>query len=250
VLVACGYAAHRRAMASGSQVFVLVHGAWHGGWCWSRVAALLRARGHRVFTPTQTGLGERAHLMSRDITFETFTQDVAGVLEAEELEDVVLVGHSFGGIAISGLVDRMPERVRRLVYLDARILENGQSPMDGSPLAEERRRVAEAASGGLFLPAPAPAAFGVPEGPDADWLRRRMTPHPFSVFCSTLSLAGPVGNGRPCTYLFCNDPVYAPLEQSRRWAQGRPGWQWAEIATGHDAMVTAPAALARMLEQE
>src|SRR5579875_3323603 len=104
-------------MADAQRTFVLVHGAWHGGWCWSRVAAILRGRGHRVFTPTQTGLGERAHLLSRDITFDTFVQDVVGVFEAEELEDVVLVGHSFGGSSISGVVDRMPERVRRLVYL-------------------------------------------------------------------------------------------------------------------------------------
>ena len=234
---------------SEARTFVLVHGAWHGGWCWSRVAALLRARGHRVFTPTQTGLGERAHLLSRDITFATFVQDIMGVFEAEELDDVVLVGHSFGGSSISGVADRVPERVRRLVYLDARILENGESPMDGSALAGERRKLAEE-SGGLSLPAPPPAAFGVPEGPDADWLARRMTPHPFSVFCSSLALDHPVGNGRPCTYLCCTDPIYGPLESSRRWAKGRPGWAWQEIATGHDAMVTAPDQLARMLEQE
>ena len=236
-------------MASEPRVFVLVHGAWHGGWCWARVAPLLRARGHRVFTPTQTGLGERAHLLSRDITFETFVQDVVGVMEAEELDDVVLVGHSFGGSSISGVVDRMPERVRRLVYLDARILENGASPSDDSALAAERRRLAEA-SGGLSVPVPPPSAFGVPDGPDADWVARRMTPHPYSVFHSSLRLEHPVGNGRPCTYLCCTDPIYVPLEPSRRWAKGRPGWLWREIATGHDAMVTAPEILARMLEEE
>src|SRR6202162_6625093 len=85
-----------------AQTFVLVHGAWHGGWCWSRVADRLRTAGHQVFTPTQTGLGERKHLLSRDITLDTFTRDIANVIETEELSDIILVGHSFGGNAISG----------------------------------------------------------------------------------------------------------------------------------------------------
>ena len=98
-----------------AQTFVLVHGAWHGGWCWSRVADRLRLAGHQVFTPTQTGLGERKHLLSREITLDTFTRDIANVIEAEELSNVVLVGHSFGGLAISGVADAMPDRLRHLV---------------------------------------------------------------------------------------------------------------------------------------
>src|SRR6202163_696893 len=102
-----------------AQTFVLVHGAWHGGWCWSRVADRLRAAGHQVFTPTQTGLGERRHLLSQDITLDTFIKDIVNVIEAEELSNVILVGHSFGGWAITGRANAMPDKVRHLVYLDS-----------------------------------------------------------------------------------------------------------------------------------
>src|SRR5215831_14186711 len=97
--------------------FVLVHGAWHGGWCWRSVADSLRSKGHRVFTPTQTGLGERRHLLSGDITLDTFVEDLTNLIEMEELQNIVLVGHSFGGVVVSGVTDRMPERVGQLVCL-------------------------------------------------------------------------------------------------------------------------------------
>lgn len=231
------------------QTFVLVHGAWHGGWCWNRVADRLRAEGHRVFTPTCTGLGERKHLVSRDVTLDTFTADVANVIEAEELSDVVLVGHSFGGSPVSGVADRMRERIRHLVYLDALIVEPGRAPFDSLPaeVVAGRRRAAQDSSGGVSLPNPPPSAFGVPDGPDAGWVRRRLTPHPISTYESQLGIAGPTGNGLPRTYVHCTNPVYAPLQASRDWVKAQPGWRWQEIATGHDAMVTAPDELARML---
>jgi pimeloyl-ACP methyl ester carboxylesterase len=116
-----------------AQTFVLVHGAWHGGWCWSRVADRLRSAGHLVFTPTQTGLGDRKHLLSKDITLDTFTKDIANLIEAEELSNIVLVGHSFGGLAISGVADAMPDRIRHLVYLDSLIVEGGKKPFDILP---------------------------------------------------------------------------------------------------------------------
>ena len=125
---------------------VLVHGAWHGGWCWSRVADRLRSAGHRVFTPTQTGMGERRHLLSKDITLDTFTADIVNAIEAEELSDIILVGHSFGGNAISGVADTIPGRIRHLVYLDSLMVEGGKAPFDtlrrrmSSPPAARPRR--------------------------------------------------------------------------------------------------------------
>src|SRR5260221_1599406 len=138
-----------------AQTFVLVHGAWHGGWCWSRVADRLRAAGHEVFTPTQTGLGERKHLLSKDITLDTFTGDIVNVIEVEELSSVVLVGHSFGGLAISGVADAMPDRIRHLVYLDSLMAEGGRSPFYSLPpdVVAARRRTAEETSGGARPPA-------------------------------------------------------------------------------------------------
>src|SRR5262249_37605119 len=113
--------------------FVLVHGAWHGSWCWKRVREALRARGHVVFTPTLTGVGERPHLLAPDINLDTHIEDVANLIRLEELTDVVLCGHSYGGCVIGGVVDRVPERIGALVYLDAFILENGQSLHDTLP---------------------------------------------------------------------------------------------------------------------
>jgi pimeloyl-ACP methyl ester carboxylesterase len=233
------------------KTYVLLHGAWHGGWCWRHTAAALRARGHQVLTPTQTGLGERRHLLSAGITLETFINDLTGLLEAEELEDVVLVGHSFGGLAISGAADRMPQRIRHLVYLDAMVLQPGESPFGVLPdavVAKRRALVAEQ-GGGLFIPTPPVSAFGVAEDhPLAPWLRRRLTPHPAGTYQSALPLHNPVGNGLPRSYIACTAPDYAPLAAIRGWVRQQPDWQWLELATGHDAMVTAPEALAAMLD--
>jgi pimeloyl-ACP methyl ester carboxylesterase len=233
------------------KTFVLVHGAWHGSWCWRAVAAGLRERGHTVHTPTQTGLGERAHLISKSITLDTFVDDIANVIKYEELDDIVLVGHSFGGSSISGVADRMPERIRRLVYLDSSILENGQSPFSRLPkdIVEARTKLAETSSGGLSIPPPPASAFGVTDPAQAKWLEARLTPHPFSTFASPLNLAHKVGNGRPATYIVCADPVYAPLQSSRDWVR-KNGMTVREIRAGHDAMVVAPEALTEMLMAE
>ena len=228
--------------------FVLLHGAFHGGWCWPRVAAPLRAAGHRVFTPTQTGLGERAHLLSPAITLDTFTQDLVAVLEAEELTQAVLVGHSFGGCAVTGAADRAPGRIRQLIYLDSNIPRDGRTPLDlGTAESAALRRRLAAESGGLSVAPPDPGEYAVPPGPDADWLRRRMTPHPFGTFNSALRLSAPPGNGLPRTYVACTAPAYAPLAGHRDWVRAQPGWDWRDLAAGHDAMVTAPGLLADLL---
>jgi pimeloyl-ACP methyl ester carboxylesterase len=237
-----------------AKTFVLVHGAWHGGWCWRDVARALRAAGHTVFAPTQTGLGERRHLLSGAVGLEVFALDVANLLEAEELTDVILVGHSFGGVTVTAVADRLPDRLRRLVYLDAGVLHSGESVFAAYPadLVAARRAAAAASPGGLTIPPPPPAAFGVPDGPCAAWVARRMTPHPIATYEQPLELRNPViGNGLPCTYVVCVDPVYAPLEVYRQRvrgfiAEGLP-WSWRELATGHNAMVLAPEALAEVL---
>jgi pimeloyl-ACP methyl ester carboxylesterase len=229
--------------------YVLVHGAWHGGWCWSRVAERLRGDGHVVFAPTCTGLGERAHLMSRDITLDTFTQDVAAVIDAEELSDIVLVGHSFGGLAISGVAERMPERIRHLVYLDALLVGPGQRPFDiiAPDVVARRIKAAEESSGGLSLPPQSPESFGVTSEADIAWLKRRLTPHPLTTYASPLNIDNPIGNGLPRTYIACTEPAYTFLDQVKARVRGEEGFRWIEIATGHDAMVTAPDELARIL---
>lgn len=229
------------------RTFVLVHGAWHGGWCWREVRAVLEAAGHRVFTPTQTGLGERSHLMSREITLQTFTDDIANVLLFEDLHDVVLAGHSFGGLAISGVADRMPERLKHLIYLDSMLVDGGQSPFDtlAPEVVEGRIKAAAEASGGLSLPPSTYKSLGVFKPEHIAKLEGRLTPHPLSTYASKLNLKHPLGNGVMRTYITCTDPVYAPLEVSRVKARNL-GWPMVELATGHDAMITAPEETAKL----
>jgi pimeloyl-ACP methyl ester carboxylesterase len=244
-------AAPRTASAATAKTYVLVHGAWHGGWCWSKVAAILRGRGHTVVTPTQTGLGERAHLISKSITLDTFVEDIVNVIKYEDLKDIVLVGHSFGGNAISGTADRVPERIKQLVYLDAVMLENGQSVFGALPkdVVEARTKAAQDSSGGLSIPAPPPTAFGVNDAAQAAWLQPRLTPHPFNTFISPLNLKNKVANGLPAQYIQCTDPVYGPLQASREWVK-KNGMKMVEIKAGHDAMVMAADRLSDMLDAD
>jgi pimeloyl-ACP methyl ester carboxylesterase len=229
--------------------YVLVHGAWHGGWCWRRVADRLKKEGHRVFCPTLTGLGERAHLLTREVNMTTHINDVIAVLEAEELEDVVLVGHSYGGIVITGVAARAKTRLWQLVYLDSAIVEDGESWSSAHTpqMQAERRRLAQESSGGLSMPAPKAEAFGVLKSEDIDWVQRRLTPQPFAPYDQKLNWGGPVGNGLPKIYVDCTEPAYAGLAGVKDKYRGKPGWPFAEIKTGHDAMVSAPAETAKLL---
>lgn len=236
-------------MSSSMRTYVFVHGAFHGGWCWRRVADRLGAAGHRVFTPTCTGVGERLHLLTAQGGLETAVADIVNVLIFEELKDVILVGHSFGGVVITGVADCEPERLRHLVYLDATILADGECALEQLPteIAQRRRRDAQRTTGGLTMPPPSPTDFGVTDAADAAWLRRRLTPQPFATYTDHLHLSAPLGNGLTKTYVACVDPVYAPLASSHVRVRGQAGWQWCELAAGHDAMITAPDAVSEIL---
>ena len=120
--------------------YVLVHGAWHGSWCWKRVRKALQANGHDVFTPTLTGLGERSHLLSREVNLETHIDDVVNLIRWEELSNIVLCGHSYGGVVVSGVADRVPDRIGALIYLDAFVLEDGRSVHDEVPPDQKERQ--------------------------------------------------------------------------------------------------------------
>jgi pimeloyl-ACP methyl ester carboxylesterase len=232
-----------------SRTYVLVHGAWHGAWCWEPVAQILRSQGHQVFTPTLSGVGERAHLISPEIDLSVFIQDVVDVFEQHDLFEVILVGHSFGGVTLVGAAERVPQRIRQLVFLDAVVLSNGETAF--SRLAPEivaaRRQQALETSGGLTIPVPPPNAFGVFEPDQVALLARHCTPHPLKTFDDPIKLSGPPGGALPKVYIQCVDPVYGPLQTSRDFVKTQAGWGWDEIATGHDAMVSASAALADKL---
>lgn len=231
--------------------YVLLHGAWHGGWCWNDTAERLRARGHRVTTPTQTGLGERRHLMSREITLETFGNDLIEHMFFEEIENAILVGHSFGGNALSIAAERVPGRIRRLVYLDSMLLLGGESAFGQVPpaTAEARRKAAQDHDGGVSIPPPSPESFGITDPEQAEWLAARLTPHPLSVYEAPLPISGRPGHGLPCLYAECTEPTYPPLAASRERARDW-GWRIDELAACHDAMVSEPTAVAALLEAE
>ncbi len=231
-----------------SHNFVLLHGAWHGAWCWEHVAMNLTALGHTVTTPTQRGLGERSDELTMAITLTDFVEDVVEHLNQTDVRDAVLVGHSFGGNGISGAADVVPQRIRKLVYFDALILENGQAPFDRLPrdLVAQRVQLAQQTSGGISLPPPPPESFGVFDDKDAQWLENNLTPHPFGTYQSPLKLQHPVANGIDAHYVVCNKPIYEPLADVREWVR-KAGWPVHELAAGHDAMVTEPALTTELL---
>jgi pimeloyl-ACP methyl ester carboxylesterase len=229
--------------------FVLVHGAWHGGWCWRRVIAVLRSAGHVVFAPTLTGYGERVHLTRPDLTIEDFATDIVNVIAAEELDNIILVGHSFGGNPVSAVADRVPERLKQLVYIDTLLLRNGESGFSqlDPGIVAQRIELAQKASGGLTIPAPSPEAFGVTDPVDAEWLRRQLTPLPLNCYRVPIRLNHPLGNGVNKTYIACTNPIYEPAVPTHEWVKSQSDWRYLELSTGHDAMITDPQGLADML---
>ena len=188
-------------------------------------------------------------MLSRDVNLTTHIEDVVGELEAEELSDVVLVGHSYGGIVITGVAARAKARLRQLVYLDSAIVEDGQAWSDALPpeLAASRRKAAQETSGGISLPSPGAKFFGILDSADLAWVDRRLTPHPFAAFDQKMRWGGPVGNGLPKLYVDCTDPALAGIAAVKERYRGKPGWPFVEIKTGHDTMVSAPEETAQLL---
>jgi pimeloyl-ACP methyl ester carboxylesterase len=232
--------------------YVLVHGGGHGGWCYQRVARLLQAQGHVVYTPTLTGLGERAHLLNADVDLERHIEDIAAVLEFEDLRDVILVGHSYGGMVITGTADRVPGRVGRLVFLDAANPVNGQSLADvAGPVINAVRPFGEVRDGMELVLLPAPEAgllYGVTDPADLAWMAERLTAHPWKCFEQPLDLRNEDELWAiPQYHIVCTSTLAtrekALLDRARE--QGR---LW-DIDTGHDLMITEPEKVTRALVQ-
>jgi len=231
-----------------SNTYVLVHGAFHGGWCWVRVADRLRALGHRVFTPTLTGAGERAHLLNPSIDMQTFVQDILGVIESEELDDVILVGHSFGGGPVTGVADRIPERLRHLVFLDAAVAQSGVTMLSTLPNALMKARLRSAVRVGstMCFPTPPASTCGITNECDILWVERRLTAMPARPYETALTLREPPGGNIPKTYVRCTAPAIQQPDLGARHAIAN-GWKYVELPTGHDAMITAPNDVASLL---
>jgi pimeloyl-ACP methyl ester carboxylesterase len=224
--------------------FVLVHGAWHGGWCWNRVSHSLHVTGSNVYTPTLTGLGERAHLASRETDLETHIADVLGVLEMEDLKDIVLVGHSYGGIVVTAVADRAAGRIAQLVYLDGVVPHDGQCLF--SCISPQAKAFFEEKAGDSWcIPVAAASVqfLGLKREEDVRWVMPKLKPHPIRTFRDAVRLTS---KSPPLTRTYINCIGDKPLGQPRsKQAEGIVGYH--ELQTGHDAMVAAPQDVAELL---
>jgi pimeloyl-ACP methyl ester carboxylesterase len=231
-----------------AHTFVLVHGAWHGGWCWYRVADRLRREGHAVFTPTLTGLGERSHLLQPGIDLATHIADVVNVMQWERLADVVLCGHSYGGFVISGVTEEIPYAIRALVFLDAFLPENGDTILKlTGPVVHDAIRAA-LRRGELGVP-PRPAeAFGV-NAADRQWVDSLCVPQPIGTFTSPIALSGARERIARKTYIRAKAYDNPAFDRALSGAQSDPSWRCYEIACGHDVMVDRPDRLSELLLQ-
>jgi pimeloyl-ACP methyl ester carboxylesterase len=227
--------------------FVLVHGAWHGAWCWRRVERLLMARGHEVFAPTLTGVGERSHLLHADIDLDTHILDVVNLIKWQELTDVVLVGHSYGGMVISGAAEKVGPAIATFVMLDAFHPEDGQSLLDVNvPAVADAVRAAER-SGATTLPPRAAALFNVNEN-DRAWVDAQCTSQPIKSFTQRLRLTG--ARERIANKAYIRAASYPNPAFDRGLAAARAkGWRTYEVPCGHDVMIDRPERLAEILEE-
>ena len=231
-----------------SITFVLVHGAWHGGWCWRRVADRLRAGGHTVFTPTLTGLGERSHLLRAGIDLKTHITDVVNVLKWEDLSDVVLCGHSYGGFIISGVADAMAPALRSLVFLDAFVPRDGESVQQLTSSAVQETIRAAVQRGDLGIP-PRPAeAFGVNPA-DRAWVDRMCVPQPIGTFADPIALSGGRESVARKTYIRAKSYANPGFDRAYDALRADPSWRLHDVPCGHDVMVDMPERLAEMLVQ-
>jgi pimeloyl-ACP methyl ester carboxylesterase len=230
-------------------IFVLVPGAWHGGWCWGRVAPLLRAAGHEVHTPTLTGVSDRAHTLTPQVGLSTHVEDVVRLLDTYDLNDVRLVGHSYGGQVVAGVAEQRPGRIALRVHLDAFLPDDGARAIDMLPpqVAVHYRESVRDAGFGWLIPPRSLTTLGVTEDADVNWLVPRLTPHPWATYQEPVHAAANAASV-PGRYIDCTDwlGVFAPFAKKAEAL----GWDVRRLATGHEAMVTAPEELAALLMAE
>jgi pimeloyl-ACP methyl ester carboxylesterase len=240
-----------------SKVFVLVHPAWHGAWCWKKVVPLLRGKGHEVSTPTLTGLGERSHLARPEIGLEAHVTDVVNVLTYGDLRHVILVGHSSSGVVITGVADGAAERIAHIVYLDAFVPDDGQAVFD--LVTPDRRQALEglvkSEGQGWLLPRFAPAPWdtivrdmwGVMDSDDVRWMMERLVPTPVGHFKDPVHRTNPAAEKLPRTYIRCRQFQNPRFNTHAEMARRTTGWRYRELPAPHHAAVTMPDKVADLL---
>ena len=233
--------------------YVLIHGAWHGGWAWRLVAPILRFAGHEVHAPSLTGMGDRMHLLRAEIDLDLHIADVATLLETHDLADVILLGHSYGGMVITGAADRCAARIHRLVYFDAFVPENGKCLFDYVEAAvPERaagfRKMGEATG---FVEPPPNSVWGHTDAKLIEWIKPREVRMPFRTQTQPLRLANEAALARiPRTFVHCTSPATGTFDQFAAKARNDPAWRFHELKSGHDAMILQPQAVAELLLKE
>ena len=242
---AAGLAAQAQAQAS-PKTFVLVHGAWHGGWCWRRVADQLERKGHKVFTPTMTGLGERSHLLDPKINLATHFTDILNVIKWEGLSDIVLVGHSYGGVIISGVAEQAHDKIASIVFLDAFVPENGDS------LAEKasqpvREAITALIQKGETAMKPVPAAVFRVNEKDRAWVDAMCTLHPLATLTDKSVITGGRDKIAKRAYVRAKGYPSVPFDAAQEKLKATAGWRVYEMPCGHDAMVDMPDRLTEIL---
>jgi pimeloyl-ACP methyl ester carboxylesterase len=230
-----------------AKTFVLVHGAWHGGWCWRRVSDLLQRRGHKVFTPTMTGLGERSHLLSKDITLDTHINDIVNVIKWEELRDVCLVAHSYAGWPCTGALEQIGDRVSSIVWLDAFKPDDSE---EADPASEASRKVmANLLAKGVLGRRPPAAAKLFVNAKDQAWIDSKLTPQPISAALQPVKFTG--ARERVAKKLYIRAPKFPQKAFDKAYAECKAdkSWKTLEATVGHNVMIDAPGWLVdRMLE--
>ena len=238
-----GGAAQAQAAAT---TFVLVHGSWHGGWCWRRVADRLERRGYKVYTPTLTGLGERVHLLTASVDLNTHITDVVNVIKFEDLKSIVLVGHSYAGCVISGVAEQMLPAIASIVFVDAFLPEDGQRMLDLTP-ANLRDVALEAQSKGeIARPIVPAAAFKVNEQ-DQAWVNSKLTPQPLGPTFTPYKFTGAREKVAKKTYIRALGYPLASFDKWLAQCQADPSWRTYSIDSGHDIMVDRPDELTELL---
>ena len=235
---------------SAPKTFVLIHGAWVGGWYWRRISDLLESKGHKVFSPTVTGLGERSHLLSKGINLDTHVTDIANVIKWEDLRNVCMVAHSYGGFIGSGVLEQIGDRVTSIVWLDAFKPENGQKPLDLTSEMFRQAILASAEKGELGFPAPSgnPGNIFVNEN-DSAYVTSKVTPHPINTYLQPVTLSGARDKVAKKTYIRATKFPSPVFDKALADCKTDKSWRTFEITSGHLVMLDAPEWLADQLVQ-
>jgi len=232
------------------KTFVLVHGAWHGGWCWRRVSDLLEKQGHKVFTPTLTGVGERSHLLSKDINLDTHITDIVNVFKWEDLKDACLVAHSYGGWPCSGALEQIGDRVSSIIWLDAFKPASGETVMDYASDFNRKAFQEAIARGEPGRAPPKAAVFRVNEN-DRAWVDSKTTPQPNGVAVQPIKLTG--AREKIAKKAYIRAPKFPQSGFDKALAECKADKTWKTYETteaGHDVMIDTPQWLTEVILKE